>query len=82
MEDVREEWERVKFSYEILIDPKRRKNYDRNSKVSEVMEVRGDRRRLITYLRHHRFHHHAILHRIRAGRRLAQLGEPPGMAWV
>ena len=35
---MREEWERVKFSYEILIDPKSRKSYDRNSKVAEVLE--------------------------------------------
>lgn len=38
LDDVREEWERVKFSYEILIDPKSRKSYDRNSKVAEVLE--------------------------------------------
>jgi len=38
---VREEWERVKFSYEILSDPKSRKNYDRNSSVAEVLEDPG-----------------------------------------
>eukprot|EP00581_Thalassiosira_minuscula_P013052 CAMPEP_0183726456 /NCGR_PEP_ID=MMETSP0737-20130205/23229_1 /TAXON_ID=385413 /ORGANISM="Thalassiosira miniscula, Strain CCMP1093" /LENGTH=208 /DNA_ID=CAMNT_0025957795 /DNA_START=138 /DNA_END=764 /DNA_ORIENTATION=- len=41
MEDVREEWERVKFSYEILSDPKTRKNYDRNSSVAEVLDDPG-----------------------------------------
>ena len=30
MEDVRNHWERVKLSYEILSDPLRRKRYDRN----------------------------------------------------
>ena len=35
---MREEWERVKFSYEILSDPKTRKSYDRNSSVAEVLD--------------------------------------------
>lgn len=38
LEDVRNEWEKVKFSYEILSDPKSRKSYDRNSSVAEVLE--------------------------------------------
>ena len=41
LEDVREEWEKVKFSYEILSDPKTRKNYDRNSSVAEVLDDPG-----------------------------------------
>ena len=41
LDDVREEWERVKFSYEILRDPKARKSYDRNSSVAEVLEDPG-----------------------------------------
>jgi hypothetical protein len=39
--DVRDEWERVKLSYEILSDPKTRKNYDRNSSVAEVLKDPG-----------------------------------------
>lgn len=38
LDEVRDEWERVKFSYEILSDPKTRKNYDRNSSVAEILE--------------------------------------------
>jgi hypothetical protein len=38
LDEVREEWEKVKFSYEILSDPKARKSYDRNSSVAEVLE--------------------------------------------
>lgn len=38
---MREEWERVKFSYEILSDPKTRKSYDRNSSVAKVMDNPG-----------------------------------------
>ena len=38
LEEVRNEWEKVKFSYEILSDPKSRKSYDRNSSVAEVLE--------------------------------------------
>ena len=38
LEDVREEWERVKLSYEILYDPKMRKNYDRNSSAAKVLD--------------------------------------------
>jgi len=41
MDDVREEWEKVKFSYEILSDTKMRKNYDRNSSVAEVLDDPG-----------------------------------------
>ena len=41
LDEVREEWERVKFSYEILSDPKVRKNYDRNSSVATVLEDPG-----------------------------------------
>mmetsp|Transcript_5886 Transcript_5886/g.12772 ORF Transcript_5886/g.12772 Transcript_5886/m.12772 type:complete len:222 (-) Transcript_5886:106-771(-) len=41
LDEVREEWERVKFSYEILSDPKMRKNYDRNSSVAEVLDNPG-----------------------------------------
>ncbi|KAL3817582.1 hypothetical protein ACHAXA_006471 [Cyclostephanos tholiformis] len=39
--DVRDEWERVKLSYEILSDPKTRKNYDRNSSVAAVLKDPG-----------------------------------------
>ena len=38
LDDVREEWERVKFSYEILIDPKIRKSWDRNSSVAKALD--------------------------------------------
>jgi len=38
LEEVRNEWEKVKFSYEILSDPKSRKSFDRNSSVAEVLE--------------------------------------------
>lgn len=41
LDEVRAEWEKVKFSYEILSDPKTRKNYDRNSSVAEVLEDPG-----------------------------------------
>lgn len=41
LEEVREEWERVKFSYEILSDPKTRKKYDRNSSAAEVLDNPG-----------------------------------------
>ena len=41
LDDVREEWERVKFSYEILSDPKTRKKYDRNSSAAEELENPG-----------------------------------------
>ncbi len=41
IDEVREEWEKVKFSYEILSDPKARKSYDRNSSVAEVLEDPG-----------------------------------------
>jgi len=41
LEEVREEWERVKFSYEILSDPKMRKSYDRNSSVAEMLDNPG-----------------------------------------
>lgn len=35
LDDVREEWEKVKLSYEILIDRKTRLKYDRNSVVAD-----------------------------------------------
>jgi hypothetical protein len=38
LEEVRNEWEKVKFSYEILSDPKSRKSFDRNSSVVEALE--------------------------------------------
>ena len=41
LDDVRNEWERVKLSYEILSDPKTRKKYDRNSSVAEVLKDPG-----------------------------------------
>lgn len=41
LEDVRNEWEKVKFSYEILSDAQMRKNYDRNSSVAEVLNDPG-----------------------------------------
>ena len=41
LEDVRDEWEKVKLSYEILSDPKTRMNYDRNSVAAEVLNNPG-----------------------------------------
>lgn len=35
LEEVREEWEKVKLSYEILQDRKTRMKYDRNSVVAD-----------------------------------------------
>lgn len=34
-EEVRDHWERIKLSYEILRDPKRRKRYDRHEVLSD-----------------------------------------------
>jgi hypothetical protein len=41
LDDVRDEWEKVKLSYEILCDTQMRKNYDRNSSVAEVLSDPG-----------------------------------------
>ncbi|KAL3761257.1 hypothetical protein ACHAWU_009983 [Discostella pseudostelligera] len=41
LDDVRNEWEKVKFSYEILSDTQMRKSYDRNSSVAEVLNDPG-----------------------------------------
>ena len=41
LDDVRDEWEKVKLSYEILSDPKTRMNYDRNSVAAEVLKNPG-----------------------------------------
>jgi len=35
LNEVREEWERIKLSYEILSDPKRRKRYDRHETLAD-----------------------------------------------
>lgn len=35
LDDVRDEWERIKLSYEILSDPKMRKRYDRHSSLND-----------------------------------------------
>lgn len=35
LDDVRDEWERVKLSYEILRDPKTRKRYDRHEVLAD-----------------------------------------------
>ncbi len=35
LEDVRDHWERIKLSYEILRDPKRRKRYDRHETLAD-----------------------------------------------
>lgn len=35
LEEVREEWEKVKLSYEILTDKKMKQKYDRNSNVAD-----------------------------------------------
>jgi len=41
LDDVREEWEKVKLSYEILIDRKSRLKYDRNSVVADPGAAMG-----------------------------------------
>ncbi len=41
LDDVRDEWEQVKLSYEILTDAQMRKSYDRNSSVAEVLSDPG-----------------------------------------
>ena len=41
LDEVREQWEKVTFSYEILSNPKSRKSYDRNSSVAEALEDPG-----------------------------------------
>ena len=35
MDDVRDEWERIKLSYEILRDPRTRKRYDRHEVLAD-----------------------------------------------
>lgn len=35
LEDVREEWERIKLSYEILSDKRTRRRYDRHAMVAD-----------------------------------------------
>lgn len=35
LEEVRDHWERIKLSYEILRDPKRRKRYDRHETLAD-----------------------------------------------
>ena len=37
-DEVREEWERIKLSYEILTDAHKRKKYDRNDAMTSIME--------------------------------------------
>lgn len=41
MDDVREEWERIKLSYEILMDRKLRVRYDRNSALADPAAAVG-----------------------------------------
>lgn len=41
MDDVREEWERIKLSYEILVDRKLRVRYDRNSALADPAAAVG-----------------------------------------
>ena len=41
MDDVREEWERIKLSYEILTDRKLRIRYDRNSALADPAAAVG-----------------------------------------
>ena len=41
MDDVREEWERIKLSYEILADRKLRVRYDRNSALADPAAAVG-----------------------------------------
>jgi hypothetical protein len=41
LDDVRDEWERVKLSYEILSDKKLRKKYDRHSALSDPASTIG-----------------------------------------
>lgn len=38
VDDVRDQWERIKFSYEILSDKKTRMRYDRHESLAEVLE--------------------------------------------
>mmetsp|Transcript_19538 Transcript_19538/g.28404 ORF Transcript_19538/g.28404 Transcript_19538/m.28404 type:complete len:97 (-) Transcript_19538:547-837(-) len=35
LDEVRDEWERIKLSYEILSDPKMRLRYDRNTAIAD-----------------------------------------------
>jgi DnaJ-class molecular chaperone len=35
VDEVREHWERIKLSYEILSDPKRRRKYDRHESIAD-----------------------------------------------
>ena len=35
LDDVRDHWERVKLSYEILIEPRTRRRYDRHEMLSD-----------------------------------------------
>ena len=35
LDDVRDEWERIKLSYEILRDPRTRKRYDRHEVLAD-----------------------------------------------
>jgi len=39
MDEVRDQWERIKLSYEILTDPKRRKKFDRHSMIADPGEA-------------------------------------------
>lgn len=41
LDDVRDEWEKVKLAYEILSDPKTRQSYDRNSAAAEMLKDPG-----------------------------------------
>lgn len=39
LDEVRDQWERIKLSYEILTDPKRRKKFDRHSMIADPGEA-------------------------------------------
>lgn len=41
MDDVREEWERIKLSYEILSDKKTRQRYDRHEMIADPSAAMG-----------------------------------------
>ena len=41
MDEVREEWDRIKFAYEILTNKQKRARYDRNSVISDPSTAMG-----------------------------------------
>jgi DnaJ-class molecular chaperone len=41
LDDVRDQWERIKLSYEILRDPRTRKRYDRHEVLADPAAAMG-----------------------------------------